>query len=172
MIDTENEETLPKIEVAEKPLKIIKKIVTGLLLFGFIVTGFIDALSNNKFTYSSIMGMDINRVYFYTFILLAIGCWLLYNKWFVGIGFLALATFSSYFKEFIILHNYFASIIIYLGLVIDIIIRRKIKWLIPLIIIGIIQGLAFRNIILGYRFVGVMEFLALCTGSVFIVRQI
>jgi len=118
------------------------------------------------------MGMDINRVYFYTFFLLIIGCWLLYNKCFVGIGFLSLATFSSYFIEFIILHNYFASILIYIGIIIDIILRKKIKWLIPLIIVGIIQGIAFQTNWLGYYSVGIMEFLALCIGSVFVVRTI
>ena len=151
----------------------IKKIVTGILLFGYIVTGFLDALLHNKKTFSSVMGMDINRVYFYTFILLIIGCWLLYNKWFVGIGFLALATFSSYFTEFIIIHNYFASIMIYIGIVIDIIIRKKMKWLIPLIIVGILQGLAFQNAwLLVHYLVGSMEFLALCIGSVFIIKTI
>jgi len=151
----------------------IKKIVTFILLFGFIITGFIDALLHGKRTFSSIMGMDIDRVYAYTFILLINGCWLLYNKWFVGIGFLALAAFSSYFTEFIILHNYFASIIIYIGIVTDIVIRHKIKWLIPLIVVGIIQGFAFQNSWLSaHYFVGIMEFLALCIGSIFIVRNI
>jgi len=151
----------------------IKKIITSILLFGFVITGFLDALLHGKRTFSSIMGMDINRVYIYTFILLILGCWLLYHKWFVGIGFLALATFSSYFKEFIILHNYFASILIYIGIVIDILIRHKIKWLIPLIIVGIIQGIAFQSSWLSSRyFVGIMEFLALCIGSVFIVKNI
>ena len=151
---------------------IIKNIVSGVLLFGFIITGLVDALLHNKLTYSSIMGMDINRVYFYTFFLLIIGCWLLYNKWFVGIGFLALATFSSYFTEFIVVHNYFASIAIYVGIIIDIIIKRKYKWLVPLIIIGIIQGIAFQTPLFGNYIVGCMEFLALCTGTVFIVKMI
>ena len=151
---------------------IVIKIVTGLLLFGFIITGFLDALINNKSTYSSVMGMDINRVYFYTFILLIIGCWLLYNKWFVGIGFLALATFSSYFTEFMTIHNYFASVLIYIGIIIDIIIRQKKKWLIPLFIAGIIQGIAFQTAWLSYYIVGGMEFVALCIGSVFIVKDI
>jgi hypothetical protein len=150
----------------------VKKIVTGFFLFGFIVTGFIDILFHRQSTYSSIMGMDISRVYFYTFFLLIIGCWLLYNKWFVGIGFIALATFSSYFAEFIILHNYFASVFIYIGIMTDIIIRQKKKWLIPLIIVGIIQGIAFQNDWLGHYSVGSMEFLALCIGSIFIVRNI
>jgi hypothetical protein len=118
------------------------------------------------------MGMDINRVYFYTFFLLIIGCWLLYNKWFAGIGFLALATFSSYFVEFIIIHNYFASILIYIGIIVDIITRQKMKWLIPLIIVGIIQGIAFQTNWLGYYSVGIMEFSALCIGSIFVVRNI
>ena len=150
----------------------IKKIITGILLFGFIFTGLIDAILNDKRTYSSIMGMDINRVYFYTFFLLAIGCWLLYNKWLTGIGFLALATFSSYFFEFRLLHNYFASIIIYIGIIIDILIKKKKKWLIPLIAVGILQGLAFQTTWLGFYLVGSMEFLALFIGSVFIVREI
>ncbi|MDR0322409.1 MAG: hypothetical protein LBI28_12985 [Treponema sp.] len=150
----------------------IKKIVTGILLFGFIITGFLDILLHGQATYSSIMGMDINRVYFYTFFLLIIGCWLLYNKWFAGIGFLALATFSSYFVEFIIIHNYFASILIYIGIIVDIITRQKMKWLIPLIIVGIIQGIAFQTNWLGYYSVGIMEFSALCIGSIFVVRNI
>ena len=150
----------------------IKKTLTGILLFGFIVTGFIDALFNGKRTYSSIMGMDIDRVYFYTFFLLIIGCWLLYNKWLVGIGFLALATFSSYFTEFIVLHNYFASVFIYIGIIIDIIIRKKSRWLFPLFILGIIQGIAFQTAGLGNYMVGSMEFLALLLGSVFIVKTI
>ena len=150
----------------------IKRIGTAFLLFGFIITGLIDALLHGKFTYSSIMGMDINRVYFYTFLLLVIGCWLLYNKWFVGIGFLALATFSSYFMEYVSIHNYFASILIYIGIIVDIFLRQKIKWLIPLIIIGIIQGIAFNNIWLSYYMVGSMEFLALCIGSIFILKTL
>jgi hypothetical protein len=150
----------------------IWKIVTGILLFGYIITGFLDLLLHGKTSYSSIMGMNINRVYFYTFFLLIIGCWLLYNKWLVGIGFLALATFSSYFIEFIVIHNYFASILIYIGIIIDIIIRHKMKWLVPLIIVGIIQGVAFQTNWLGHYSVGIMEFLALCIGSVFVVRTI
>jgi hypothetical protein len=43
----------------------VKKTVTGILLFGYIVTGLLDALLHDQRTYSSIMGMDINRVYFY-----------------------------------------------------------------------------------------------------------
>jgi hypothetical protein len=150
----------------------IMKIVTAILLFGYIITGFLDLLLHGKTSYSSIMGMNINRVYFYTFFLLILGCWLLYNKWFVGIGFLALATFSSYFIEFIVIHNYFASILIYIGIIIDIIIRHKMKWLVPLIIVGIIQGIAFQTNWLGHYSVGIMEFLALCIGSVFVVRTI
>jgi hypothetical protein len=146
------------------------KTITSILLFGFIVTGFLDLLLHGKTTYSSIMGMDINRLYFYTFFLLIIGCWLLYNKWFVGIGFLALATFSSYFIEFIIIHNYFASVLIYIGIIIDIIIKQKMKWLFLLIIVGVIQGIAFQTAWLSHYLVGCMEFLALCIGSVFIVR--
>jgi hypothetical protein len=150
----------------------MRKIITGILLFGYIVTGFLDGLLHGKTSYSSIMGMDINRVYFYTFILLVTGCWLLYNKWFVGIGFIALAAFSSYFTEFIGLHNYFASLLIYITIIMDIIIRRKMRRLLPLIIIGIIQGIAFQTTWLNNYVVGGMEFLALCTGSIFIVRTI
>jgi len=148
----------------------INKIVTAVLLFSFIITGFIDLLMQGKTTYSSIMGMDVERVYFYTFFLLVIGSWLLYHKWFSGIGFITLATFSSYFAEFIILHNYFASIAIYIGIIIDLIIRKKSKWLIPLSVIGIIQGIAFYTGWFGNYMVGSMEFLALCTGSVFIIK--
>ena len=150
----------------------IKKIITYCILFGFILTGLFDGLLHGKTSYSSIMGMDVHRVYFYTFFLLIIGCWLLYNKWFVGIGFITLATFSSYFFEFIFLHNYFASIMIYFGIIIDIIRIRKFKWLIPLIILGIIQGLAFQTPWLSYYMVGIMECLALCIGSVVVVNHI
>lgn len=149
----------------------IKKIITAVLLFGFIIIGLIDALSSGKKSYSSIMAMDINRVYFYSFFLLIIGCWLLYNKWFTGIGFLALASFNSYFREYIYIHNYFASVIIYFGIVFDIIIRRKFKWLIPLLFIGIFQGIAFTNAAISHYLVGCMEFFALCAGSVFIIRH-
>ena len=141
-------------------------------MFGYILTGFLDLLLHGKPSYSSIMGMDINRVYFYTFFLLVIGCWLLYHKWLVGIGFLALATFSSYFAEFILVHNYFASILVYIGIILDIITRHKKKWIIPLIITGIIQGIAFQTTLLGYYLVGCMEFLALCAGSLFVVKTI
>ena len=150
----------------------MKKIVTGILLFGYIITGFLDLLIQGKKTYSSIMGMDINRVYFYTFFLLIIGCWLLYNKWFVGIGFLSVATFNSYFIEYLFIHNYFASVLIYIGIITDIIIRQKKKLLIPLAIVGIIQGIAFNTTWLSYHIVGIMEFLALCIGSIFIVKTI
>jgi hypothetical protein len=149
-----------------------KIIITSILLFGFIFTGLIDAVLNNQKSYSSIMGMDIHRVYFYTFLLLVIGCWLLYNKWFVGIGFLALASFSSYFIEYHFLHNYVASVLIYIGIVLDIIIRWKNKWLIPLIIVGIIQGIAFQTVLSYYFIVLCMEFLALCIGSIFILKTI
>jgi len=151
---------------------LVKKIVTGVLLFGYIITGLLDALIHSKLTYSSIMGMDINRVYFYTFFLLVIGCWLLYNKWFVGIGFLTLATFSSYFTEFIMVHNYFASVSIYIGIIIDVIIRYNYKWLFPLIIIGLIQGIAFQTTLFGGYMVGGMEFIALCVGTGFIIKTI
>ena len=151
---------------------LVKKIVTGVLLFGYIITGLLDALIHSKLTYSSIMGMDINRVYFYTFFLLVIGCWLLYNKWFVGIGFLTLATFSSYFTEFIMVHNYFASVSIYIGIIIDIIIRHNYKWLYPLIIIGVIQGIAFQTTLFGNYMVGGMELITLCIGTIFIINTI
>tara|TARA_Y100000114_G_scaffold157195_1_gene187912 strand:- start:67 stop:429 length:363 start_codon:yes stop_codon:yes gene_type:complete len=116
------------------------------------------------------MGMDTDRVYFYTFFLLAIGCYLLYHKWFVGIGFICLATFSSYFTEYISLHNYFASIAVYIGIIIDFSIRKKMKWLIPLVIIGLLQGLAFQTGWFDYYMVGFMEFLGLSVGSVFILK--
>jgi len=148
------------------------KLVTGLLLFVFIITGFLDLLLHSQPSYSSIMGMDTSRVYFYTFYLLVIGCWLLYNKWFVGIGFISLATFSSYFTEYISIHNYFASVAIYLGIIIDIITRKKKKWLIPLIVIGVLQGITFQTGWLGFYMVGIMEFLGLCVGSAFIVKTI
>ncbi|WP_424002467.1 hypothetical protein [Maribacter sp. IgM3_T14_3] len=150
----------------------INKLVTGLLLFGFVVTGFLDLFVNRQSSYSSIMGMNTSRVYFYTFFLLVIGCWLLYNKWFVGIGFISLATFSTYFTEYISIHNYFASIAIYIGVIIDIITRKKKKWLVPLIVVGIMQGVAFQTGWLGYYMVGIMEFLALSIGSVFIIKTI
>jgi hypothetical protein len=94
------------------------------------------------------------------------------NKWFVGIGFLALATFSSYFSELVFLHNYVASILVYIGIIFDIIIRRKYKWLIPLVVCGIIQSIAFQTIWLGNFMVLGMEFLALIIGSLFIVKTI
>lgn len=150
----------------------INKLVTGLLLFVFIITGFLDLLLHNQPSYSSIMGMDTSRVYFYTFYLLVIGCWLLYNKWFVGIGFISLATFSSYFTEYISIHNYFASVAIYFGIIIDIITRKKNKWLIPLIIIGVLQGIAFQTGWFGFYMVGIMEFSGLCVGSAFIIQTI
>ena len=150
----------------------INKLITGLLLFAFIITGFLDLLLHKQPSYSSIMGMDTSRVYFYTFFLLVIGCWLLYNKWFVGIGFISLATFSSYFTEYISIHNYFASVAIYFGIIIDIITRKKKIWLIPLILIGILQGIAFQTGYLGFYMVGIMEFSGLCVGSVFIIKTI
>jgi hypothetical protein len=118
------------------------------------------------------MGMDIPRVYLYTFFLLIIGCWLLYGKWFVGIGFLALAAFNNYFVEYIFIHNYLASVLIYVGIIIDIIIRHKYKWLISLAIVGIIQGITFQITLLSYYVVGLMEFIALCIGSLFIIKYI
>jgi hypothetical protein len=150
----------------------MKRIITSILLFGYIITGFIDALLHDKLSYSSIMGMNISRVYFYTFFLLIIGCWLLYNKWFVGIGFLTLAAFGSYFTELIFLHNYVASILVYIGIICDIIMRRKYKWLLPLVICGIIQSIAFQTTWLGNFLVLSMEFLALIIGSVFIIRTV
>jgi hypothetical protein len=149
-----------------------KRIISGVLLFCFVLTGLIDALLHDKRSYSSIMGMDINRVYFYTFLLFVMGSWFLYHKWFVGIGFLALATFNSYFDEFLFVHNYVASILVYVGIVFDIIIRRKYKWLVPLVICGIIQGVAFQTAWLGRFMVLSMEFSALCIGSVFVSRTI
>ncbi len=148
------------------------KVAAAFLLFGFIITGFTDLMVNSKTSYSSIMGMDTNRVYFYTFFLLIIGCWLLYNKWLVGIGFISLATFSSYFIEYNMLHNYFASVAVYMGIIIDIIIRKKHKWLVPLIAIGILQGIAFQTAWFDYYMVGSMEFLALCVGAIFIIKTI
>ncbi len=150
----------------------LNKLVTCILLFGFVITGFLDLLLHSQTSYSSIMGMDTGRVYFYTFFLLVIGCWLLYNRWFVGIGFICLATFSSYFTEYISIHNYFASIAVYIGLIIDIIIRKKNKWLFPLIVIGLLQGLAFQTGWFDYYMVGIMEFLGLCIGSVFVIKTI
>jgi len=147
-----------------------KRIITGILLFSFTFIGLFDAIIQGQKTYSSVMGLDINRVYFYTFFLLAIGCWLLYNKWFVGIGFLALAAFNNYFIEYVLIHNYFASVLIYIGIIIDIIIRYKWKWLVPLVIVGIIQGIAFQTNWFGYYAVGIMEFIALCIGSTFIIK--
>jgi hypothetical protein len=151
---------------------IMKKIMTGILLFGYTLTGFIDALLHDKRSYSSIMGMDINKVFFYTFLLFLIGSWLLYNKWFVGIGFLALAAFNSYFTEFHFVHNYVASILVYIGIMFDIIIKQKYKWLVPLVICGILQGIAFQTTWLGDFMVLSMEFSALCIGSIFLVRTI
>ena len=149
----------------------IKIIITAFLLFVFIVFGLVDALMQSQKTYSSIMGLDINRVYFYTFFMLIIGCWLLYNKWFVGIGFLSLAAFNNYFIEYIFIHNYFASVLIYIGIIIDMVFRHKMKWLIPLLIVGIIQGIAFQNSWLYTHYVvGIMEFSALCIGTMLIVK--
>lgn len=166
-----------KIAAEKKALtldrKLIRKIITAVLLLGFIVTGYVDLLVHDAKTYSSIMAMNIERVYFYTFYLLVIGCWLLYHKWIVGIGFLVLAPFNAYFEELIYIHNYFASLAINVGILIDILIKRKPKWLIPLVIAGIIQGTAFlSNTHIGYYIVGSMECLALCIGSVFVVKNI
>ena len=148
------------------------KLAIGFMLFGLNITGFIDLLIHAKSSYSSIMALDVNRVYFYTFFMLLIGCWLLYHKWFTGIGFISLATFSSYFTEYLTLHNYFASIAIYVGIIIDIIIRKKKKWLVPLIVVGILQGIAFQTGWFAYYMVASMEFLLFCIGSVFIIRSI
>jgi hypothetical protein len=147
------------------------RIISSILLFGYIAAGLTDALLHGKRSYSSIMAMDISRVYFYTFLLFVIGSWFLYHKWFVGIGFLALAAFNSYFDEFLFVHNYVASILVYIGILTDIIIRRKYKWLAPLIICGIIQGIAFQTSWLDNVMVLIMEFLALCIGSGFIVKM-
>jgi hypothetical protein len=148
------------------------KIVTGVLMFSYIIIGFIDLMMNNKPTYSTVMGMDIDRVYFYSFFLLTIGCWLLYHKWFVGIGFILLGTFNSYFPEFLDIHNYFASIAIYVVAIIDFVIRKKVKWLIPLVILGIIQGLAFHFGWFDIYLTGAMEFAALFLGTIYIVKLI
>jgi hypothetical protein len=162
-----------KIVIEKKSLdgKLVRKIVTAILLAGFIITGYIDLLIHDQKTYSSIMAMNIERVYFYTFYLLIIGCWLLYQRWIVGIGFLVLAPFSAYFEELVYIHNYFASIAINVGIIIDILLKRKPKWFIPLLIAGIIQGTAFlSNTEIGFYIVGSMECLALCIGSVFVVK--
>jgi len=149
-----------------------KRIITGILLFSFIFVGLLDSIIQGQKTYSSIMGLNIDRVYFYTVFLLVIGCWLLYSKWFVGIGFLVLAAFNNYFIEYVFIHNYIASILIYIGIIIDIIIRYKYKWLIPLAVIGIIQGIAFQTTLLSYYVVGLMEFISLCIGSIFIIKYL
>jgi hypothetical protein len=149
-----------------------RKIVTAILLFSFIIIAFTDAVLNDKMTYSSIMGMDISRVYFYTFYLLAIGCWLLYNQLFVGIGFITLATFNSFFIEFSFIHNYFASIVIYIGLLVDILMNRKAVWLIPFLLFGIIQGISFEVHWISKYFVGCMEFISLFAGSIFLIKKI
>ncbi len=148
-----------------------KKLVTGILLFSFTIIGFIDVLLNNQTTYSMIMSLDIDRVFFYTFFMLVIGCWLLYNQWLSGIGFISLAAFNNYFPEYVLVHNYFASVIIYVVIVLDIIIRKKYKWLIPMAAAGIIQGLAFQYGWFNNYMVGVMEFTGFCLGSVFIVKN-
>jgi hypothetical protein len=150
----------------------IRRTITAILLFSFITVGFIDALLHHQVTYSSIMGMDIVRVYFYTFFLLVIGCWLLYNKYLVGIGFITLATFSSYFLEYLSLHNYFASVVVYIGLLIDLLVKRKYYWIIVFIILGILQGISFQYIKYTNYVVGSMELISLCIGSIFIVRNI
>jgi hypothetical protein len=150
----------------------IKKIVTSILLFTFIIIGGVDAFLHNQTSYSSIMGFDLDRVYFYTFFLLIIGCWLLYNKFLVGIGFIALAAFNPYFIELLFLHNYFASIIIYIGLFLDIICRKKPLWLIPFIALSLIQGLAWKNLHFFNYVVGSMELTSFCLGSIFVVKNI
>lgn len=150
----------------------IKKLVTGILLFSFIIIGYVDVQMNHQTTYSMIMSLDIDRVFFYTFFMLVIGCWLLYNKWLSGIGFLSLAAFNNYFPEYVLVHNYFASVIIYVVIVLDIIIRKKYKWLIPLAAAGIIQGLAFQFMWFNNHMVGVMELTGFCLGSAFIIKHI
>jgi hypothetical protein len=150
----------------------IRKYVSAVLLVSFIIVGLVDALSQGKTTYSSIMGMDIDRVYFYTFFLLVIGCWLLYHKYLVGVGFIALASFSAYFLEYVSLHNYFASIVIYVGLFLDIILKKKYAWLILFLALGIVQGVAFQFINYSNYIVGSMEFLSLCAGTLFIAKTV
>jgi len=152
-------------------MRLTRQIITGILMFGFTITGFTDLLMHNYGTYSTTMAIDINRVYFYTFFLLILGSWLLYHKWFSGIGFLCLAAFSFYFEEYHDLHNYFASIMVYVGVVLDFVIRKKMKYLIPLVIIGAVQGAAFYFRWYGLYLVGSMEFLALSVGSVFIIKE-
>jgi len=149
----------------------LKKLVTGILLFSFIIIGYVDVQMNHQTTYSMIMSLDINRVFFYTFFMLVIGCWLLYNKWLSGIGFISLAAFNNYFPEYVLVHNYFASVIIYVVIVLDIIIRKKYKWLIPLAAAGVIQGLAFIFMWFNNHMVGVMELTGFCLGSIFIVKN-
>ena len=61
---------------------------------------------------------------------------------------------------------------IYAMLVVDILHRRKAKWLIPFFIIGIIQAIAFQSTWLSQYIVGGMEFLSLCIGSVFVIKII
>lgn len=150
----------------------IQKIITSILAIGFILIGLIDGLLYGKSSYSAIMGADINRVFFYNFFLIIIGSWLLYHRWFVGIGFTALAAFNAYFIELLNVHNYFASISVYIGIIVDVLIRRKFKWMIPLGIVGIIQGIVFQTRLLTHYVVGSMEFLALCVGAIFVVRNI
>lgn len=57
---------------------------------------------------------------------------------------------------------------IYVGVIIDLLIRKKRKWSIPLVIVGIIQGIAFQSGWFGYFMVAFMEFLGLCIGSIII----
>ncbi|PLW92161.1 MAG: hypothetical protein C0592_12235 [Marinilabiliales bacterium] len=156
----------------DKRFTLTRKIITGILMYGFTVVGFTDILMHNSGTYSTTMAMDIDRVYFYTFFLLVLGSWLLYHRWYAGIGFICLAAFSHYFEEYRDLHNYFASITVYIGIVLDFLLRKKLKYLIPLIIIGAVQGAAFYYRWYGLQLVGAMEFLALSVGTVFIIKEV
>ena len=83
-----------------------------------------------------------------------------------------LGNICSYFTEYVSIHNYFASTAIYIGLIIDVITRRQKKWLIPLTIVGTLQGIAFQTGWFGYYMVGFMEFLGLCIGAIFIIKTI
>lgn len=74
--------------------------------------------------------------------------------------------------EYISIHNYFASVAIYIGIIMDVITRKKRKWLIPLIFVGILQSITFQSGWFGFYMVGIMEFLGLSIGSVFIIKTI
>jgi hypothetical protein len=151
---------------------VIRKVITGFLLFAFIGIGMVDSILHGKMTFSSTMAMDINRVFFYSIYLLFLGSWLLYNGFIVGIGFLALAAFNSYFEEYTLLHNYFASILIYIGLFFDLLREKKGLLILLFICIGSIQGVAFQTAGISKYIVGGMELLSLCLGSFFIINNI